>query len=554
MNPRGKGVLETDWNRKEIKRQARGVFKVKYWRVILLCLIAAFVTGEYGATLWVFNARNPAEVEASVLKNTIYTVQRTNADILEDLIGLAAGRQAPPPAPEPESRQGEEDGVQIIRANSRGVLAALFNNITDSGSIALGVVDSLSQMLFQDRVGRGIVTLAAALISFLWWFFVKNLLVVGERRFLMEKLSYPETGARRALLTVRVGKIWNTAKIMFMRSFYLALWGFTVVGGFIKSYSYMLVPFILAENPAIGRKAAFSLSKTMMRGNKWRAFVLNLSFLPWHLLNICTLGFLNVFYVNPYRTSAEAALYRALREKALADGIPYADQLDDVCLFGGGEALRYPEERFPLPDRQRRRWIKSDFRRDYSVWSLILIFFTFAIVGWVWEVILGLSAEGFVNRGVFHGPWLPIYGAGGVAVLLFLKRFRSHPVLTFFLTVLLCGAIEYGTGWFLELTTGTRWWDYSGYFLNLNGYICAEGLLVFGLGGVAAVYVFGPMLDDLYRRIPFRWKCFICCLLIALFLCDMVYSHFHPNTGKGITDYNYVVEGLLPPLRAALSV
>ncbi|MCI8360366.1 MAG: DUF975 family protein [Clostridiales bacterium] len=536
------------WNRKELKEQARSVFKAGYWRVVLVCLAAAIITGEYGATLWAFDAQNPAELESSVLRNTISTVQRTNADILEDLLLLITDRQAPSPEPVPVPAPEEVDGVQVIKANSRGVLAALFNNITYSGSIALGVVDSFSQMLFQGKVGRGFVTLAAALISFLWWFFVKNLLVVGERRFLMEKLAYPETGARRALLTVRVGKIWNTAQIMFMRSFYLALWFFTIVGGFIKSYSYMLVPFILAENPAVSRKAAFSLSRTMMRGNKWRAFILDLSFLPWHLLNFCTLGFLNVFYVNPYRTAVEAALYRALREKALADGIPYADQLNDGCLFGEDETLRYPEEQFPLPDKQRRKWIKSDFRRDYSGWSLILIFFTFAVVGWVWEVILGLSAEGFVNRGVFHGPWLPIYGVGGTLVLLVLKRVRNHPVATFFLTVLLCGAIEYGTGWFLELATGTRWWDYSGYFLNLNGYICAEGLLVFGLGGVAAVYVFAPMLDDLYGRIPFKWKSFICCLLVALFISDMAYSRFFPNTGKGITDYHYVVEGLLPQL------
>ena len=428
------------------------------------------------------------------------------------------------------------------------MLAAFFNNVTQSGSIALGVVDSFSQMLFQDRVGQGFITLAAALISFLWWFFIKNLLVVGERRFIMEKLSYPETGARRILLPIRVGKIWNTAKVMFMRSFYLALWGLTIVGGFIKSYSYMMVPYILAENPAIGRKEAFSLSKTMMRGNKWKAFLLSLSFLPWQLLNIFTLGILSVLYVNPYMTASEAALYRTLREKAQADGILYADQLSDGALFGGEEALRYPEENFPLPDKQRRKWIKSDYRRDYSVWSLILMFFTFSIVGWVWEVILGLSADGFVNRGVFHGPWLPIYGAGGLAVLIFLKKVRSRPALTFGLTVLLCGAMEYFTGWFLEASTGTRWWDYSGYFLNLNGYICAEGLLVFGLGGCAAVYLGAPMLDDLFSKIPKKWKVCVCVLLVTLFVGDMVYSHFIPNTGKGITDYNFVVEALLPPV------
>lgn len=536
------------WNRKALKLQARRVFKPHYWRVIMVCLIAALITGEYGATLWAFNAYDASDMQEGVLKTTIYTTQRTNADIIEDLIrmaiegGEAADEQSPEPAPRPEG-----DGPQVIQKNSRGVLASLVNNITQSGSIALGVVDSLSQMLFQGKTVLGFVALLGALVSFLWWFFVKNLLVVGERRFIMERLTYPDTGIRRVLLTVRVGKIWNTAKIMFMRSFYLALWNFTIVGGVIKGYSYMLVPFILAENPAVSRKAAFSLSKTMMRGNKWRAFVLSLSFLPWQLLNICTFGVLNVLWVNPYMTAAEAALYKTLRAKAIEDQIPYYEALGDAPLFApeeGQEVLRYPDGAFFLPEKKRRKWIRTDFRRDYSFWSIVLIFMTFCIAGWLWEVILGLSSEGFVNRGVLHGPWLPIYGCGGVGVLLALKKVRDHPLLVFVLTVILCGALEYGTGWALEALTGTRWWDYSGYFLNLNGYICAEGLLVFGLGGCAAIYFAAPMLDDLFRKIPSGWKQVICVVLLWLFFSDVIYSFFFPNTGKGITDYDYVVEAL----------
>ena len=42
---------------------------------------------------------------------------------------------------------------------------------------------------------------------------------------------------------------------------------------------------------------------------------------------------------------------------------------------------------------------------------------------------------------------------------------------------------------------GTKWWDYSGYFLNLHGRICAEGLLVFGVGGMIVVYILAPLID-----------------------------------------------------------
>ena len=77
--------------------------------------------------------------------------------------------------------------------------------------------------------------------------------------------------------------------------------------------------------------------------------------------------------------------------------------------------------------------------------------------------------------------------------------------------------------------------DYTGYFLNLHGRICAEGLLVFGIGGCAAIYVIGPALDEKFKKIPKKVQTALCVILIALFCSDIVYSHFHPNTGNGIT-------------------
>lgn len=160
------------------------------------------------------------------------------------------------------------------------------------------------------------------------------------------------------------------------------------------------------------------------------------------------------------------------------------------------------------------------------------------MVGWIWEVCLNLFSTGvFVNRGVLHGPWLPIYGFGGVFVLVLLKKVRDRPWLTFILTIVICGTLEYFTSLFLELTKGAKWWDYSGYLLNLNGRICAEGLLVFGLGGCAFIYFFAPLLDELYKKIPKRIQMLLCVILLTFFVADQVYSHFSPNIGEGITDY-----------------
>lgn len=180
---------------------------------------------------------------------------------------------------------------------------------------------------------------------------------------------------------------------------------------------------------------------------------------------------------------------------------------------------------------------RFDYNMKYGPAMLILLFFSFSFIGWIWEVGLHIAQAGeFVNRGVLFGPWLPIYGSGGVMILLLLRRFFHRPVLTFFLNMFLCSAIEYFTSWFLETTKGIRWWDYSGYFLNINGRICLEGSVVFGLGGCAIIYFLAPFLGNLYKRIKPFFKILICIILISLFSLDTAHSMIHPNTGEGITD------------------
>ena len=200
-----------------------------------------------------------------------------------------------------------------------------------------------------------------------------------------------------------------------------------------------------------------------------------------------------------------------------------------------GEA--YPLRLGPLPVVEKKQRRTLLYSRKYSVFSLVMIFFIFSMIGWAWEVGLHLLEYGtFVNRGVLHGPWLPIYGAGVVLTLLALYRARKKPVLEFVLTMVLCGAVEYMTAYVLETTHGgARWWDYGGYFLNLHGRICAEGLLVFGLGGMAAVYGAAPLLDNLLRRMKRGVLLGLCAVLLVCFAADQIYSSANPNAGAGIT-------------------
>lgn len=109
--------------------------------------------------------------------------------------------------------------------------------------------------------------------------------------------------------------------------------------------------------------------------------------------------------------------------------------------------------------------------------------------------------------------------------------------------VILAGIVEYFTSWYLEIIhNGQKWWDYSGYFLNLHGRICAEGLLVFGLGGLAIVYFAAPFLDNLFSKLSHYIKIPLCVMLLLILAGDQIYSGKHPNTGKGITDYEASVD------------
>lgn len=200
----------------------------------------------------------------------------------------------------------------------------------------------------------------------------------------------------------------------------------------------------------------------------------------------------------------------------------------------------YPGRLFVVPERERGRKLETiHYLRHYSITSLILIFFSMSFIGWCWEVSLHLVSDGkFVNRGVLHGPVLPIYGMGGILILIFLNVFRKKPLAEFVSAIVLCGCVEYFTGLSLELShDGQKWWDYSGYFLNLHGRICAEGLLVFGLGGMAIVYFVAPLLDNWLRKLSLKVLVPVCVVLLAIYCVDQAYSSKHPNMGEGITDY-----------------
>ena len=157
------------------------------------------------------------------------------------------------------------------------------------------------------------VFLVILVLSLALGLFLFNPLQVGAQRFFV--VSHYQKAELGELGYAFSNAYINVVKIMFLRGLYTFLWSLLfVIPGIIKGYEYRMIPYILSENPGIDSGEAFAISKKMMDGNKWNAFVLDLSFLGWEILSVFTCGILSIFYVNPYIHMTNAELYVALKE------------------------------------------------------------------------------------------------------------------------------------------------------------------------------------------------------------------------------------------------
>ena len=144
--------------------------------------------------------------------------------------------------------------------------------------------------------------------------FVLNILEVGCHAFLKKNLSEHATIHE---FTAGFGNYKRSMLTMMLRDVFLALWFcLFFIPGLVKSYSYMMIPYILIDEPDLTPMEAIKKSCAMMKGNKWKTFVLDLSFIGWYLLSAITFGLVGTFYSEPYRRSTRAALYEELKKNA----------------------------------------------------------------------------------------------------------------------------------------------------------------------------------------------------------------------------------------------
>lgn len=164
---------------------------------------------------------------------------------------------------------------------------------------------------------------------------------------------------------------------------------------------------------------------------------------------------------------------------------------------------------------------------NYDLKTYLLIFFTYSIAGWCMEVIrmfFNPKYRKFVNRGFLIGPYLPIYGWGVVGITLFLGKYSNDIPALFCLSIIVCGILEYSTSFFMEKLFNARWWDYSSRRFNINGRVCLETLVPFGVGGTLILHWINPFLVNLFNKIPSTPKAVIAYSLLTIMAIDTIVS------------------------------
>lgn len=107
----------------------------------------------------------------------------------------------------------------------------------------------------------------------------------------------------------------KSVKVSFLLNLYIALWSLLlIIPGIIKLYEYRMVGYIMADTPELTASECLQKSREMMKGQKWNAFVLDVSFILWFLVTAVTCGIVGVFYVMPYINATNAELYVALKK------------------------------------------------------------------------------------------------------------------------------------------------------------------------------------------------------------------------------------------------
>ncbi len=174
---------------------------------------------------------------------------------------------------------------------------------------------------------------------------------------------------------------------------------------------------------------------------------------------------------------------------------------------------------------------------------LIWYFTVFSVAGYFIEVILcSIDQKRVVNRGFLFGPYLPIYGFGGIFMMYLTRGVRYDFVLTFLISMTVGAIVEYISSYVLEKLFHVRWWDYSQTDkLNLNGRICVRNTLAFGVGGCVLIYWALPAINGLLRILPVGVQVAVAIIAAIIFAFDTVISTYANAKVTSMADFNEIL-------------
>jgi hypothetical protein len=483
------------WKIGAVKREGRRAFRRNYFVCFVASLVLLFVvTGPMSVSQTV-------NLNLNILKSiAVHTQGSATADALNRFIGEA---------------EKFKKSTRLGMDATKGTIGGAYHRLAAANGVHGLIAAEINRSLAGGKLDPNAVLVVGLLLLLLIYVFVGGIIEVGLARVFLEARAAPDTRLSRLFFIYRTGGTRRVAFIIFLRTIRLILWAFTIVGFPLKYYSYRFVPYIIAEDPDAGHREVFALSSRLTYGHRMRMFLFDLSFIPWKLLSIVTLGLLDYVWVNPYYHASKAEIYAAVRGDELA--------------LRAGEYRRLPEKFEGLLSH-------IGAKPHYSLINLAFLFLLFSFIGWAFECSLWIIEQGLlVNRGTMYGPWIPIYGVGGLVIITVVNRFYRKPLICFFMVIVVCAPIEYIGAWILWQTRHLKYWDYSDHFLNLQGRICLESMVNFAIMGLIGIYIAAPIFDSALNRVPLRTRKAICAVLYTAFCIDAVCANVWPRSGKGIT-------------------
>ena len=160
-----------------------------------------------------------------------------------------------------------------------------------------------------------------------------------------------------------------------------------------------------------------------------------------------------------------------------------------------------------------------------TIITYFLLFIIYSFVGWLMEVTLQfIEKHRFINRGFLIGPICPIYGGGALLIIILLSPYKTKPVLLFIMAIIICSILEYFTSYIMEVVFKTRWWDYSDKRFNINGRVCLNTMLPFGILGCVVCYLINPFFLNILSLIDMNILRVITLILFIIYLIDNILS------------------------------